>query len=187
MTWVRVGKSRSCRFSSRSTLNRSRTAAKSSHRAQSVPKHRPARRPRPPGWPPPSHRAVPFRGPLVLPRSAPSQRSRYPSRRAEMDTVTVAKARIAEAQADLETARRDAKAAASQADEACVLADVSARIALDEMTSPPSATGSTSNVTRTCSCATSPPSPTSSAGSATRPASNQIGRASCRERECVIV
>ncbi len=46
---------------------------------------------------------------------------------AEMDTANVAKARVAETQADLETARRDARAVASQADEACVLADVAAK------------------------------------------------------------
>ena len=42
---------------------------------------------------------------------------------AEVDTGSIAKARVVEAQADLETARRDAMAAASVADEACVLAD----------------------------------------------------------------
>ncbi|MCM2311414.1 MAG: efflux RND transporter periplasmic adaptor subunit [Steroidobacteraceae bacterium] len=46
---------------------------------------------------------------------------------AEADTVPVLKAHLAEARADLETARRDARAAASLADEACVLADVAAR------------------------------------------------------------
>ena len=46
---------------------------------------------------------------------------------AEVDTGSIAKARVVEAQADLETARRDAMAAASVADEACVLADVAAR------------------------------------------------------------
>jgi HlyD family secretion protein len=46
---------------------------------------------------------------------------------AEMDTANVARARIAEAKAELETARRDATAAASVADEACVLADVAAK------------------------------------------------------------
>jgi HlyD family secretion protein len=46
---------------------------------------------------------------------------------AELDTATIAKARVAEAAAELETARRDAKAAVSVADEACVLADVAAR------------------------------------------------------------
>ena len=46
---------------------------------------------------------------------------------AEMDTAIVARARIAEAKAELETARRDATAAASVADEACVLADVAAK------------------------------------------------------------
>jgi len=45
----------------------------------------------------------------------------------EIDMVAVAKARVAEAQASLETARRDAKAAGAQAEEACVLASVSAR------------------------------------------------------------
>lgn len=46
---------------------------------------------------------------------------------AESDTVGVLKAQLAEARADLETARRDARAAASLADEACVLADVAGR------------------------------------------------------------
>jgi HlyD family secretion protein len=46
---------------------------------------------------------------------------------AEVDTAAIAKARVTEAQADLETARRDANAAARLADEACVLADVAAR------------------------------------------------------------
>jgi len=46
---------------------------------------------------------------------------------AEVDTAGIAKARVIEAQADLETARRDAVAAASVAEEACVLADVAAR------------------------------------------------------------
>lgn len=46
---------------------------------------------------------------------------------AEMDTVPIGKARIAEADADLETARREARSAASLADEACVLADVAGR------------------------------------------------------------
>jgi HlyD family secretion protein len=46
---------------------------------------------------------------------------------AESDTTAVLKARLAEARAGLETARRDARAAASLADEACVLADVAAR------------------------------------------------------------
>lgn len=45
----------------------------------------------------------------------------------ETDTSPIAKARVTEAQADLETARRDARAAASLAEEACVLADVAAR------------------------------------------------------------
>lgn len=46
---------------------------------------------------------------------------------AEIDTAPVAAARINQAEADLETARRDAVAAASLADEACVLADVAQR------------------------------------------------------------
>jgi len=46
---------------------------------------------------------------------------------AEVDTVSVLKARLAEARADLETARRDAVASVSLAEEACVLADVAAR------------------------------------------------------------
>jgi HlyD family secretion protein len=46
---------------------------------------------------------------------------------AEMDSGPVGKARIAEADADLETARREARSAASLADEACVLAAVAAR------------------------------------------------------------
>jgi len=46
---------------------------------------------------------------------------------AEVDIGPIAKARIAEAQAELETARRDAVAAASLVEEACVLADVSSR------------------------------------------------------------
>jgi HlyD family secretion protein len=46
---------------------------------------------------------------------------------AEVDTAALARARVAEAKAELETARRDATAAASLADEACVLADVAAR------------------------------------------------------------
>lgn len=46
---------------------------------------------------------------------------------AEMDTAAVVRARIAEAKAELETARHDALAAVSLADEACVLADVAAR------------------------------------------------------------
>lgn len=46
---------------------------------------------------------------------------------AEVDTAVIAKARVTEAQADLETARRDAIATARLADEACVLADVAAR------------------------------------------------------------
>lgn len=43
---------------------------------------------------------------------------------AEMDTSALVRARIVEAKAELETARRDATAATSLADEACVLADV---------------------------------------------------------------
>lgn len=46
---------------------------------------------------------------------------------AEIDTAPILRARVAEAEADLETARRDAKAAVSIANEACVLADVAAR------------------------------------------------------------
>jgi HlyD family secretion protein len=46
---------------------------------------------------------------------------------AEADTAAVFKARLVEARAALETARRDARAAASLAEEACVLADVAAR------------------------------------------------------------
>ena len=46
---------------------------------------------------------------------------------AEIDTVSVGKARVAEAEAELETSRRGAKAAASIAEEACVVATVSAR------------------------------------------------------------
>jgi HlyD family secretion protein len=46
---------------------------------------------------------------------------------AEVDTAVIARARIAEARADLETARREATAAVSVADEACVLADVAAK------------------------------------------------------------
>ena len=46
---------------------------------------------------------------------------------AEADTVGVLKAQLAEARAELETARRDARAAVSLADEACVLADVASR------------------------------------------------------------
>jgi HlyD family secretion protein len=46
---------------------------------------------------------------------------------AESDTVAVLKAALAESRAGLETAKRDARAAASLAEEACVLADVSAR------------------------------------------------------------
>ena len=46
---------------------------------------------------------------------------------AEADTVPVLKAELAGAKAGLETARREARAAASEADEACVRADVAAR------------------------------------------------------------
>ncbi len=46
---------------------------------------------------------------------------------AEVDTGPVARARLAEARADLETARREAIATASLADESCVLADVAGR------------------------------------------------------------
>ena len=43
---------------------------------------------------------------------------------AEVDTATIARARIAETRADIETARREAVAAASLVDEACVHAEV---------------------------------------------------------------
>jgi HlyD family secretion protein len=46
---------------------------------------------------------------------------------AEMDTSPLVRARITEAKAELETAKRDATAAISLADEACVLADVAAK------------------------------------------------------------
>ncbi len=46
---------------------------------------------------------------------------------AEVDTAALARSRIVEARAELETARRDATASASLADEACVLADVAAK------------------------------------------------------------
>ena len=46
---------------------------------------------------------------------------------AESDAAGVLKAQLAEARAGLETAKRDARASVSLADEACVLADVSAR------------------------------------------------------------
>jgi HlyD family secretion protein len=46
---------------------------------------------------------------------------------AEMDTAALARARVVEAKAELETARRDAVAATSLADEACVLADVASK------------------------------------------------------------
>jgi HlyD family secretion protein len=46
---------------------------------------------------------------------------------AEIDTAPVARARLAAARADLETARREARATASLADESCVLADVASR------------------------------------------------------------
>jgi HlyD family secretion protein len=45
---------------------------------------------------------------------------------AEVDTAPIARARIAETKAQLETARREATAASSVADEACVLANVAA-------------------------------------------------------------
>jgi HlyD family secretion protein len=48
---------------------------------------------------------------------------------AELDTAAVVKARLGEARADLETARRQAVAGASLADQACVLADVAGRTA----------------------------------------------------------
>lgn len=46
---------------------------------------------------------------------------------AETDMATVARARVVEAQAGLETARRDAKAAVALAEEACVRASVADR------------------------------------------------------------
>jgi HlyD family secretion protein len=46
---------------------------------------------------------------------------------AEIDTTSIGKARVAEAEAELETSRRGARAAASIAEEACVVATVSAR------------------------------------------------------------
>ena len=46
---------------------------------------------------------------------------------AELDTAAVMRARLAESRAELETARRESVAAASLAQEACVLADVTAR------------------------------------------------------------
>jgi len=46
---------------------------------------------------------------------------------AEMDTSALARARVAEAKAELETARRDATAASSLADEACVRAEVAVK------------------------------------------------------------
>lgn len=46
---------------------------------------------------------------------------------AEIDTGAVVKARLAEAKADRETARREALATASLADESCVLAEVASR------------------------------------------------------------
>jgi HlyD family secretion protein len=46
---------------------------------------------------------------------------------AEMDTSGLARARVAESKAELETARRDATAAGSLADEACVLAEVAVK------------------------------------------------------------
>jgi len=46
---------------------------------------------------------------------------------AEVDTAALARSRIVEARAELETARRDATASVSLADEACVLADVAAK------------------------------------------------------------
>ena len=46
---------------------------------------------------------------------------------AEVDTAALARSRIVEAKAELETAKRDATASVSLADEACVLADVAAK------------------------------------------------------------
>jgi HlyD family secretion protein len=46
---------------------------------------------------------------------------------AEMDTSALARARVAEAKAELETSRRDATAASSLADEACVRAEVAVK------------------------------------------------------------
>ena len=46
---------------------------------------------------------------------------------AEVDTAALARSRIVEATAELETAKRDATASVSVADEACVLADVAAK------------------------------------------------------------
>lgn len=46
---------------------------------------------------------------------------------AEVDTAALARNRIVEARAELETAKRDATASVSLADEACVLADVAAK------------------------------------------------------------
>ena len=46
---------------------------------------------------------------------------------AEVDTAALARSRIVEARAELETAKRDATASVSLADEACVLADVAAK------------------------------------------------------------
>jgi len=46
---------------------------------------------------------------------------------AEVDTAALARSRIVEAKAELETAKRDATASISLADEACVLADVAAK------------------------------------------------------------
>jgi HlyD family secretion protein len=46
---------------------------------------------------------------------------------AEMDTSALARARVAEAKAELETTRRDATAASSLADEACVRAEVAVK------------------------------------------------------------
>jgi len=48
---------------------------------------------------------------------------------AEVDTAAISKARVAEATAEIETARRNARAAASLANEACVRAEVAARMA----------------------------------------------------------
>jgi HlyD family secretion protein len=46
---------------------------------------------------------------------------------AEVDTAALARSRVVEARAELETAKRDATASTSLADEACVLADVAAK------------------------------------------------------------
>jgi HlyD family secretion protein len=48
---------------------------------------------------------------------------------AEVDTAAISKSRVAEATAEIETARRNARASASLANEACVRAEVAARMA----------------------------------------------------------